>query len=441
MRRHTRFLTFPPLTRQRRAARRGNGTTDRAWVFALAALVTASLVLCSRAAPAAPGSTRAQSPWLAYERSNNGGEIYLVRGDGSERRRLTTNRVRDALPTVGPAWSPDGRRLIYARFNRVGNATYYVRDVDGLQVTRLAARIALYRWSPDGRRIAFQRIGSLALRGADRGGDGSLVVAGSDGSAKTLVYGRGEADAVDFDWSPDGERIAFHTSTGDLFIARHDGAERKRLARNAETPDWSPDGRWIAFLRPRRGCCLATMHVIRPDGTGLRQLLPGFVDAFADHMQWAPDGRRLAVSQTRLAVVNPNGGRVRWIRGIGLGSWSPDGRKLFSYCSSGSLCVADIASGRVRVVAGGAGGGSFAWSPDGSMFAFATEGVYVARAGGGKPVRIARVRRAWEPSWSPDGRWISFNALRGLCFVPAQGGRVRCIDANVLGGNVAVWQP
>lgn len=389
--------------------------------------------------------THEQAPWLAYMRSDNGGEIYLVRGDGSEHRRLTTNRVRDALPSVGPAWSPDGRRLIHAQFNRFGNATYYVRDVPGPRVARLAARIALYRWSPDGRRIAFQYIGSLALTGADRGGAGLLVVASADGSGNTLVYGRGGADAVDFDWSPDGEQIAFHTSTAALFVARHAGTERRRLVRNGESPDWSPDGRWIAFLRPRPVCCLATVHLIRPDGSGLRRILPGFVDG-GNQLRWAPDGQRLSVSQHRggdlhrLGVVDPNGGRVQWIRGnIGADAdWSPDSRRLAFTCSSYRTCVADVASGRIRVVARS---GYFEWSPDGSRFAVASEGLYVGHTGGGKLVRIARVHRAWSPRWSPDGRWISFNALRGLCIVAAEGGRMRCLGPRAVNSELSAWQP
>ena len=62
--------------------------------------------------------------------------------------------------------------------------------------------------------------------------------------------------AVNVEWSPDGARIAYHTSvTGDpLFVADRDGANAQQLVvglpeTHQHFPSWSPDGRWIYFVR------------------------------------------------------------------------------------------------------------------------------------------------------------------------------------------------
>jgi TolB protein len=58
----------------------------------------------------------------------------------------------------------------------------------------------------------------------------------------------------------------------------------------ADVARWSPDGKSIAFGMKVNGAW--QLHVVRPDGTGLRQITHG--EAFATTTTWSPDGRRLA---------------------------------------------------------------------------------------------------------------------------------------------------
>jgi Tol biopolymer transport system component len=62
-------------------------------------------------------------------------------------------------------------------------------------------------------------------------------------------------NAVNVDWSPDGARIAYHTTGGDpMFVADRDGANAKQLfvGSSADThnhfPTWSPSGEWVYFV-------------------------------------------------------------------------------------------------------------------------------------------------------------------------------------------------
>src|SRR5688572_19140347 len=58
---------------------------------------------------------------IAFEAGRDGNdEIYVMNADGSQPQRLTNNPANDQ----NPAWSPDGRRIVF-HSNRDGNPELY----------------------------------------------------------------------------------------------------------------------------------------------------------------------------------------------------------------------------------------------------------------------------------------------------------------------------
>ena len=80
-------------------------------------------------------------------------EIYIMKADGSDQRRLTRNIYEDNHPV----WSPDCSRIAFSS-DRGGHFDIYVMDADGLNVQRLTTKGDNEEpsWSPDGTRLVFQ---------------------------------------------------------------------------------------------------------------------------------------------------------------------------------------------------------------------------------------------------------------------------------------------
>jgi serine/threonine protein kinase len=125
------------------------------------------------------------------------------------------------------------------------------------------------------------------------GPDGNITGLAEPLSVEPLVVG-----ASTHDWSPDGRRLVYtrpgRTNLLQILDMQTRGAS---LLAEGRAPAWSPDGNWIAFLRGH-----ASLHVIRPDGSGLRALgrmdpPPGVVFGFPwpgfYRVVWAPDSRAL----------------------------------------------------------------------------------------------------------------------------------------------------
>jgi Tol biopolymer transport system component len=90
--------------------------------------------------------------WLACTSRTGQEDIVLMRGDGSETRRLTDDPFKDRIPV----WSPDGRSVVFMS-TRTGRWELWAIDVDGSrlrQVTDLGSVLAWGAWSPDGKRMA-----------------------------------------------------------------------------------------------------------------------------------------------------------------------------------------------------------------------------------------------------------------------------------------------
>ena len=82
-----------------------------------------------------------------------------MRPDGSEQRQLTYSRADN----TDPVWSPEGT-LIAFNSQRDGNSEIYMMRPDGSHQTRLTQTPDMFEerpaWSPDGRYLLFSQSGS-----------------------------------------------------------------------------------------------------------------------------------------------------------------------------------------------------------------------------------------------------------------------------------------
>jgi len=117
------------------------------WVAAAVA-VASILVTAASARPAAAGGA------IVFSANPEGqlvAQLFSVSASGSGLRQLTTG----ANPAIDPAFSPNGKRIAFARFG-VGIFTMD-RNGGGLRRLTKGGRDAYPAWSPDGKQLAFVR--------------------------------------------------------------------------------------------------------------------------------------------------------------------------------------------------------------------------------------------------------------------------------------------
>ncbi len=202
-------------------------------------------------------------------------DIYLMNGDGSELRRLTTTCLESL-----PAWSPDGAQIVFVS-QRDGRPGLYVMNADGSSTHRVTP-VGVWAERPDwslGGLIAFDDLSGIeTIR--------------PDGSALTRVTSEGR----DPSWSPDGSRIAFtydDASTNyqdQIAVVSSDGSDFERIARGT-APAFSPDGKHLAWAdRDPQGA--ATLVVANADGTDPRAIVTiptGMFNSYDLEPAWSPD--------------------------------------------------------------------------------------------------------------------------------------------------------
>lgn len=174
------------------------------------------------------------------------GGFYVARADGSHAVRIVRSDTQDVAPTI--VWAPDGHHLAYVACkgradsapcaDNYGYDLYVVRD-DGTakrRVTRKSGLPMCPTWSARGP-LAFEEPGASSDK---------VVVASASGSLRVL--GPGGCPS----WSPDGGRLVFPLGF-DLVVMHADGSGRHVLhvrspnGSGPQFPVWRPDGKQIAF--------------------------------------------------------------------------------------------------------------------------------------------------------------------------------------------------
>jgi Tol biopolymer transport system component len=292
--------------------------------------------------PMTPG---AGEPWIAYQGGTGLVRIRLVRPDGTDDRGL--GEPIDAGSRLHPDWSPDGMRIAFAADSDDGTRDLWIVDVDSSETRKVydcvdpCAWSDDPAWSPDGRSILFQQ-----AIGVGDGPDGTGVLAALDVATGTVttVY---EAPPRHYlfvpRWSPDGaavvvEDVEFATPRldGETVVAgtvavlrleagKASGDPRPLVPRElgARYPDWHPDGSRIVFELPLApGAAASDLWSVGVDG-GNRTRLTTLADSGGRALQptWSPDGTRLVfVAEARIgtpvaAISAADGSDVRLLPG------------------------------------------------------------------------------------------------------------------------------
>jgi Tol biopolymer transport system component len=155
-------------------------------VLLLGAAVLATAGVAVAASPGANGR-------IAFE---EGGVIYSIRPDGTDRRQLTTD-----THSHSPRWSPNGRLLA---FHRAGDLWVMKPDGSGAhRVTSGTANDINPDWSPAGTKLVFSRTTTGTLAGR------SLYVVAATGGAAHLLTTKSDGCAVEPTWSATGRYVVY----------------------------------------------------------------------------------------------------------------------------------------------------------------------------------------------------------------------------------------
>jgi Tol biopolymer transport system component len=190
-----------------------------------------------------------------------------------------------------------------------------------------------------------------------------------------------------------------------------------RLSRALEPLDVSADGRTVAYRDHRFPNAI---YVSSAAGTGLRRVARGNKKWSIDSAVLSPDGKKLAFTSDypkRIFIVGADG---RGLRNLAPGydpDWSPDGRALAFTGVVGKQAglVVQPLHGRRRVLARG-DSSSPTWSPNGRWISYGATGsrsrtaLWVVRPNGEQRHRAARSQEnsVVQYAWSPDGQRLAF---------------------------------
>ena len=270
----------------------------------------------------------------------------------------------------------------------------------------------------------------------------------------------GVKEAHEAQITPDGQFIAYTVNSTSLkedksesriWMVPSAGGEAIPLTAEgiaSSHPRWSPDGKFLAFLSSRKDSDgnegKTQVYLLNRMGGEAQRLTDTVQDV--DDFEWAPDGKRLVLvlrdpapeELESAAKKTKEGDDGADKKSKAQRPWVID-RLQFKTDNVGylerrrtHLYVFDLASkAKLQVTSGDFDDSQPAWSPDGKLLAFDSNrtmpdpdrsynsDIWVVAADstdqGAHPTQVTNFPgEKHRPSWSPDGRWLTYEASTDL---------------------------
>jgi Tol biopolymer transport system component len=391
-------------------------------------------------------------------------------GGGGAAKQIT----RSKTDQWSPAWFPDNRHLAYSS-DQNGIYQIYVVNIESGEATQITFGDADSEYpvvSPDGSQIAF----------VSEKNEANIFSLDLNDQTETAQTSNVNLQLFP-DISPDGRRLAFHTTRSRLFSSE---LKIKSLDAPLDEPTvvakggharLSPDGRTLAFVRFDD----KALNIWRVDADGRNEkrltgegILPGAYaeipyEFFTTYFSWSPDGGRIAYVSTKSGQPNvwtiaADGADARQLTDnadanlqINSPLWSPDGSRVAFAARTRAQTAADKPQNRVYAVENGQS--KIVWQTDSQIrllgwsatgaeiFVAAKEAeeiaVFKIPVGEGEKKTIRPAARLPGASLhavrlSPDRRQLAFVARNGdgrdnIFQVSAEpgGGEIRQLTANL----------
>ncbi len=358
------------------------------------------------------------------------GDIYLLRVGGENPVNLTRS---PSSHNTQPAFSSDGERIVY-RSSRDGGGIFLM-GATGESARRLTDFGFNPAWSPDGKKIVFATESVVSSPTSRSSIPSRLWIIDVVSGVKTQLA---DVDAVQPSWSPDGKRIAYwsieregmNSGQRDVWTMNAEGGGMIPVTNDAAVdwnPVWSSDGEfvyfssdrgggmnlWRARVKESTGQVLAPPEPVTSGGSVARQ-----------HLSISRNGRRMAYVE-RSSASN-----------IEAVEFDPDTGKVLGQ--------------PVAVTQGSRFALNPEPSPDGRWLVFRSaekqEDILVMRSDGSEVRRLTDdVYRDLSPRWSPDGKWIAFHSNRSgnyeIWVINPEGSGLRQMTNTKQSAISPVWSP